>query len=271
MTPLATALSFGDGKENAFPSAFAGNTGDRWAAAYTANLVVPESGLYSFYSLSDDQLIFMIDDYKVLSVNGAGVASYGGCYLEKGIHTLYLGLLEITSDAYVTLYVKQPSESDYKLVPGDWLVPDVGAATLAGRGTVAADAGTVTSAGAGVDTGFNSGFAGSFAAANGGLVQKTGGGIMTAERVARLGRRFRAHHRRHDPQPLRRRQGRVRQPRVHGSAHHWRRGQRLLHEQDVHPPRELPAGKPGPGDQRRDRQQHGLLGLGRDAAGHCVG
>ena len=184
MTPLATALSFGDGKENAFPSAFAGNTGDRWAAAYTANLVVPESGLYSFYSLSDDQLIFMIDDYKVLSVNGAGVASYGGCYLEKGIHTLYLGLLEITSDAYVTLYVKQPSESDYKLVPGDWLVPDVGAATLAGRGTVAADAGTVTSVGAGVDTGFNSGFAGSFAAANGGLVQKTGGGIMTAERVS---------------------------------------------------------------------------------------
>ena len=184
VTPLATALSFGDGKENAFPSAFAGTTGDRWAAAYTANLVVPESGLYSFYSLSDDQLIFMIDDYKVLSVNGAGVASYGGCYLEKGIHTLYLGLLEITSDAYVTLYVKQPSESDYKLVPGDWLVPDVGAATLAGRGTVAADAGTVTSVGTGGDAGFNSGFAGSFAAADGGLVQKTGGGIMTAERVS---------------------------------------------------------------------------------------
>ena len=184
VTPLATALSFGDGKENAFPSAFAGTEGERWAAAYTANLVVPETGLYSFYTISDDQVIFMIDDYKVLSADNAAVASYGGCYLEKGFHTLYLGLFEISGNAYVTLYVKQPSESSYKLVPGDWLVPDVGAATLAGRGTVAADAGTVTSVGAGMDTGFNSGFAGSFAAANGGLVQKTGGGIMTAARIS---------------------------------------------------------------------------------------
>ena len=182
VTSLATAFSVGNGKQNPFPANF--GKLDYWAAAYTANLVVPETGLYSFYTISDDQTIFMIDDYKVLSGNNAGAASYGGCYLEKGIHTLYFGLFEITGDAYVTLYVKQPSESSYKLVPGDWLVSDAGAGTLAGTGTVAADAGTVTSVGTGVDTGFNSGFAGTFAAANGGLVQKTGGGIMTAERIS---------------------------------------------------------------------------------------
>ena len=182
VTSLATAFSVGNGKQNPFPANF--GKLDYWAAAYTANLVVPETGLYSFYTISDDQTIFMIDDYKVLSGSNAGAASYGGCYLEKGIHTLYFGLFEITGDAYVTLYVKQPSESSYKLVPGDWLVSDAGAGTLAGTGTVAADAGTVTSVGTGVDTGFNSGFAGTFAAANGGLVQKTGGGIMTAKRVS---------------------------------------------------------------------------------------
>ena len=181
-TSFATGFSVGNGMENPFPVDF--GKLDYWAAAYTANLVVPETGLYSFYTRSDDQTIFMIDDYKVLSGNNAGTASYGGCYLEKGIHTLYFGLFEITGDAYVKLYVKQPSENDYKLVPGDWLVSDAGAGTLAGRGMVTADAGTVTSVGAGVDTGFNSGFAGTFAAANGGLVQKTGGGIMTAERVS---------------------------------------------------------------------------------------
>ena len=182
LTPLATAFSVGNGKENPFSSNF--GTQDYWASAYTANLVVPETGLYSFYANADDQAIFMIDDYKVLSCNYAGTASYGGCYLEKGIHTLYFGLFEISGDANVTLYVKQPSESSYKLLPGDWLVPDVGAAVPAGSGTVAADAGTVTSVGSGVDSGFNSGFVGSFAAANGGMVQKTGGGIMTAEYVS---------------------------------------------------------------------------------------
>ena len=180
--PLATAFSIGDTKENPFASNF--KSQDRWAAVYTANLIVPETGLYSFYVVADDQIILMIDDCKVLSSTRVGKANYGGCYLTAGIHTFYFGLFEITGDAYADLYVKQPSESAYKLLPGAWLTPDAGAAKAAGKGVVAADAGTVTTVGTGVDSGFDSGFAGTFAAANGGLVQKTGGGILTASHAS---------------------------------------------------------------------------------------
>ncbi|MBQ6008232.1 MAG: autotransporter-associated beta strand repeat-containing protein, partial [Kiritimatiellae bacterium] len=177
--PLATAFSIGDTRENPFASNFTSQ--DRWAAVYTANLIVPETGLYSFYVVADDECILMIDDCKVLSSTRVGKAVYGGCYLTAGIHTFYLGLFEISGNAYANLYVKQPSESDYKLLPGAWLMPDSGAARAAGKGVVAADAGTVTTVGSGVSSGFDSGFAGSFAAASGGFVQKTGGGILTAQ------------------------------------------------------------------------------------------
>ena len=180
--PLATAFAIGDTRENPFASNF--KSLDRWAAVYTAHLIVPETGLYGFYVVADDEVILMIDDCKVLSSTRVGKAVYGGCYLAAGIHTFYFGLFEITGDAYADLYVKQPSESAYKLLPGAWLTPDAGAAKAVGKGTVAADAGTVTTVGTGVDSGFDSGFAGMFAAANGGLVQKSGGGVMAARYVS---------------------------------------------------------------------------------------
>ena len=179
LVPLATTFAIGDTKENPFPSAYAGSQ-NCWVATYKANLIVPETGFYSFYTVLDDQVIFMIDDFKVLS-SRANAQTYGGCYLEKGVHSFFVGLMEITGDAYVSLFVKQPSESAYKPLPAAWLVPDVGAADVAGLGALAPDAGTVVTVGQA--TGF-SGFAGSIAGAAGGMVQKAGNGTLTARYVS---------------------------------------------------------------------------------------
>ena len=180
LVPLATTFAIGDTKENPFPSAYVGGNYNFWAAAYKANLIVPETGFYSFYTVLDDQVIFMIDDFKVLS-SRANTQSYGGCYLQKGVHSFYVGLMEITGDAHVSLFVKQPSESAYKPLPAAWLVPDVGAADVAGPGALAPDAGTVVTVGQA--TGF-SGFAGTIAGAAGGMAQKTGDGTLTARYVS---------------------------------------------------------------------------------------
>ncbi|MBQ7189711.1 MAG: hypothetical protein IJR99_09885 [Kiritimatiellae bacterium] len=178
--PLATAFAIGDTRENPFPTAFAGSQ-NYWAAAYTANILIPESGFYKFHAPVDDEIILMIDGNKVFSSRGC-TDMYGGCYLAKGIHTLYLGLLEISGNAYVSLYVMQPSETAYKLLPASWVLPNAGAAEISGSGSLAPDADTVVSVGQA--TGFNTNFTGSVAGQSGGRVQKTGVGTLVARYVS---------------------------------------------------------------------------------------
>jgi hypothetical protein len=98
------------------------NRPDNFCFEYSALIDIPESGVYTFFTGSDDGSALWIDDQHVVDNDGLhGMKEKeGNIALEKGYHLLRVGFFERTGGDNLTVFVR--SQSMPKMVlPEAWL------------------------------------------------------------------------------------------------------------------------------------------------------
>jgi alpha-L-fucosidase len=98
------------------------NRDDNFCFEYTGYIRVPESGVYFFYTSSDDGSRLWIDDLQVVNNDGLhGMQEkQGDIPLEKGYHRITVGYFERTGSDNLVVMVKSQIQAK-QVLPKEWL------------------------------------------------------------------------------------------------------------------------------------------------------
>lgn len=90
---------------------------DYFAFVFTGYITIPESGLYTFYTASDDGSKLYIDGYEVVNNDGAHgvVEASGSIPLAAGLHKIRVHFFEVGGGEVLDVYLKGPNVSKQKI------------------------------------------------------------------------------------------------------------------------------------------------------------
>ncbi len=96
---------------------------DYFAYIFEGYIKVPESGVYSFYSKSDDGSVLFIDDVEVVNNDGShsSIKATGEIALSKGVHKLKLMYFQSYEGKDLELGIKVPSKNTYEKISSEIL------------------------------------------------------------------------------------------------------------------------------------------------------
>ncbi len=148
-----------------------------WLGAFEGVMTVPTAGLYRFQLQADDGAVWAIDGRDFIVITNVNTTA-NSIYLEKGPHSVYIGLAEVSGNAYAHITMIAPGETTARMIPNEWLTPyGFGAKLVHGNGKLAPPSGTAMYV-ASSQSGYNTAFTGTLAGGNTGtlFVGMTGGG-----------------------------------------------------------------------------------------------
>ena len=92
---------------------------DHFAFIFEGLIDVPEEGIYTFRTTSDDGSVLYIDNQQVVNNDGghAAVAATGLIPLKKGLHTFKLLYFEDYEGESLDVDWKLPGQTDFKAIP----------------------------------------------------------------------------------------------------------------------------------------------------------
>ena len=105
------------------PSLEKAQTEDRYGFTFTGYILVPEDGVYTFSTKSDDGSMLYIDGEMVVDNDGShsAVAAMGKIPLKKGFHAYRLLYLEDYEGQELSWSWKLPSKTELEPIPASVL------------------------------------------------------------------------------------------------------------------------------------------------------
>ncbi|MBQ9432158.1 MAG: hypothetical protein IJU44_11480 [Kiritimatiellae bacterium] len=123
------------------PTILRNNSGDSrrdyWLGVFEGVMTVPTAGLYRFQAQVDDGMVWAIDGKQFITITNVNTTA-NSIYLEKGPHSMYIGVTEISGNAYAHITMLAPGETTGSMIPNEWLTPyGTGITQVHGNGKLA--------------------------------------------------------------------------------------------------------------------------------------